>query len=107
MPSDVKHHVDVRLTPDEALVLFEFLSRYADSTELRAEDQAEHRALLNLCCLLEKQLVEPLKPNYTELLESARSRLRADSGTNSEPGRVPKDVPASPPGSSGTPEGPA
>jgi hypothetical protein len=41
--------------PDEALVLFEFLSRFSDTDELRVEDQAEQRALSNLCCLLEKQ----------------------------------------------------
>lgn len=85
MLSDAKNRVEVRLTPDEALVLFEFLSRYSDGDELRVEDQAEQRALWNLCCLLEKQLVEPFNPNYFELLESARNRLRDDGDMNSEP----------------------
>jgi hypothetical protein len=76
MNSDAEKHIDVRLTPDEALVLFEFLSRYSDSDELKLEDQAEQRALWNLCCRLEKQLVEPFKPNYMELLKTARNRLR-------------------------------
>jgi hypothetical protein len=86
MPSETQGHVEVRLTPDEALVLFELLFRYSDSDELRIADQSEQRALWNLCCLLEKQLVEPFKANYVELLEAARNRLRDNEDTNSEPG---------------------
>jgi len=63
-----KNCIEVRLTADEALVLFEFLSRYSDNDEPRLEDPAAQRALWNLCCLLEKQLVEPFKLNYLKLL---------------------------------------
>jgi len=38
----------------------ELLSRYSDSESLVIEDQAEQRALWNLLCVLERQLVEPL-----------------------------------------------
>lgn len=68
--------VRLELTADEALVLFEFLSRYSDSNILAIEDQAEQRALWNLLCLLEKQLVEPFRPDYSQLLQQARDRLR-------------------------------
>jgi len=51
--------VQIELTGDEAL-----------------EDQAEQRALWNLLCVLERQLVEPLRPEYVELLRRARERLR-------------------------------
>jgi hypothetical protein len=39
-------------------------------------DQSEQRALWNLCTLLERELVEPLDPNYGDLLAAARDRLR-------------------------------
>jgi hypothetical protein len=68
--------VTVELTGDEALILFEFLSRFSDTDTLSLEDQAEARALWNLLCLLQKQLVEPFRANYQELLRQARDRLR-------------------------------
>ncbi len=94
MPSNKQNQFDVPLTPDEALVLFDFVSRYSDTGELRIEDQAEQRVLWNLCCLLEKELVEPFNPDYMKLLQSARDRLRdkpeenGDSATsqNGRPG---------------------
>jgi hypothetical protein len=67
--------VRLELTADEALVLFEFLSRYSDSNSLSLVDQAEQRALWNLCCLLESQLVEPFRPDYDALVSAARDRL--------------------------------
>jgi hypothetical protein len=68
--------VSVELTADEALVLFDLLSRYCDSNVLATVDQSEQRALWNLLCLLEKQLVEPFRTEYTQLLKGARDRLR-------------------------------
>ena len=56
--------VSLNLSADEALVLFEFLWRYGDSGQLEIVDQAEQRALWDLCALLEKVLVEPLDPAY-------------------------------------------
>ena len=68
----------VRLEPagDEALVLFELLSRFDDDSVLAVQDQAEERALWNLHGLLQKQLVEPFDPDYKALLAAARDRLR-------------------------------
>ena len=68
--------VNLQLTPDEALVLFEFLSRFSDTGSPAVEDQAEQGALWNLTCLLEEQLVEPFRPDYRALLLAARDRLR-------------------------------
>lgn len=68
--------VRLELTADEALVLFDFLSRFSDTDVLAVEDKAEQRALWNVCCLLEKQLVEPFLANYDQLLRQARDRLR-------------------------------
>lgn len=68
--------VHLELTSDEALVLFEFLSRFDDEGTLTIQDQAEQRALWNLHGLLQKQLVEPFDPNYKALLAAAQDRLR-------------------------------
>lgn len=68
--------IKIELNSDEALILFEFLSRYSETDTLTIEDQAEQRILWNLCCDLEKLLVERFSENYRELLETARSRIR-------------------------------
>lgn len=68
--------VPLALTHDEALVLHDLLQRYSVSGVLTLEDQAEQRALWNLACLLERELVEPLSPGYAGALAAARQRLR-------------------------------
>lgn len=74
-PSSAKT-VRIELTSDEALVLFEFLRRFSDSEVIATEDQAEQRVLWNLCCVLEKVLMEPFSESYPELVAEARNRLR-------------------------------
>lgn len=68
--------IKIELNSDEALILFELLSRYSDTDELAIEDQAEQRVLWNLCCDLEKLLIEPFSNNYREMVVDSRSRIR-------------------------------
>lgn len=68
--------VQISLTADEALVLFEFLSRFEESNKLTIVDQAEERALSNLLGPLQKQLVRPFQEDYVDQLRQARNRLR-------------------------------
>jgi hypothetical protein len=68
--------VSVELTSSEAIVLFEFLSRFSNDDILRIEDQAEERLLWDLCASLESILAEPLAGNYHELLAKARGQVR-------------------------------
>ena len=68
--------VVLQLTADEALVLFAFASRFSDMDRLEIVDQAEERALWNLCCYFERQLVQPFEGDYGEQLAAARDRLR-------------------------------
>jgi hypothetical protein len=70
--------VQISLTADEALVLFEFLSGFEESRALTIVDQAEEKVLSKLLGPLEKQLVSPLRHDYLELLKQARNRLRDD-----------------------------
>jgi hypothetical protein len=60
--------IQISLTKDEALVLFEMISRFSDTDKLSIEHQSEERALWNLNCSLESVLVEPLDDKYLELL---------------------------------------
>ncbi len=69
----------IPVTQDEAIVLFEFLQRYSGSNKLTIDDQAEQRALWNLCCTFEKFLTAPFEKNYSEILEEARKRLRDEA----------------------------
>jgi hypothetical protein len=66
---------DISLSDDEALVLFEFLSRFSDTDRLDLVHKAEKIALWNLCCKFESLLVEPFAENYVRLLNEARERL--------------------------------
>ncbi len=68
--------VNVSLSKDEALVLFEFLSRFSGTDKLSIEDRAEERALWNLTSAFEEALTEPFSDNYSAILSSARERLR-------------------------------
>lgn len=69
-------NVQIEITNDEALVLFELLARYSETGTLEVVDKAEKRALWNLCCVLEKILIEPFYSDYLELIKAARDRLR-------------------------------
>ncbi len=70
-------NVSIKLTQDEALILYDFLTRL-DSNEWvnLFDDQAEQRVLWDLECSLEKQLVEPLQANYKDVVKQARNRIR-------------------------------
>ncbi len=60
-------------------MLFEFLQRFSETGKLEIEDQAEERALWNLCCLLESQVFDVLPADYLTALQQARDRLRDPS----------------------------
>jgi hypothetical protein len=66
----------IELTSAEALVLFDFLTRFNDQQAFPFADQSEKRLLGNIEAALEKQLVEPLDAGYDELLQKARQEVR-------------------------------
>jgi hypothetical protein len=68
--------VALELTVDEALVLFEWLSRFNQNENVAFEDAAEQRVLFDLESKLESSLTVPLEPNYKEQLAEARGRVR-------------------------------
>ena len=69
--------VNIELSKEEAIVFFEFLSRFNKNDTLdKFEDQSEQRVLWNLECALEKELSEPLTADYQNLLKKAREKIR-------------------------------
>jgi hypothetical protein len=68
--------VTLSLSREEALVLFEWLSRFNKEENHEFEDQAEQRVLWDIEAMLESDLVEPLDPKYDELLAKARAKVR-------------------------------
>lgn len=71
------NEITIKLTKDEALVLFEFLSRFNENDNKEIfQDQAEEKALWIIEGQLEKILVEPFMPNYQDIIQEARTRIR-------------------------------
>ena len=80
-----ENDVSLALSGDEALVLFDLLSRWIDDekgTSIRTHihDDAELWALNNVLVTLERMLVTPFSSEYRQRLGEARERLRTKSG---------------------------
>ena len=74
-------NVNIQLTRDEAIVLFEFLGRFNERFDSdKFEDQAEERVLWDIECILEKELSEPFQSDYQEIVERARINVRDKKG---------------------------
>lgn len=69
--------VTISLTADEALVLFEWLTREDGKGGLPTEHQSEQNVLWLVEAQLEKGLVDPLRPDYAAMVAAARERLAA------------------------------
>jgi hypothetical protein len=78
MSHESQQPIHLEPSADDALVFFEFASRFTDSDQLTIGDESEARLRWNLCARLEKQLSEPFSPNYPELLAQAQGRVRDD-----------------------------
>lgn len=71
--------MDLKLTQDEALVFFEWLSRVSNQDAFPLKDEAEEHVLWSLLCKLERVMVEPFQADYLQLVEQARERIRAQN----------------------------
>jgi hypothetical protein len=72
--------MNLKLTDDQALVLFEWLARLDEGDAFPIEDPAEEQVLWALHAQLEKALVQPFKANYHELVKQARMRVKETFG---------------------------
>ena len=68
--------VTLELSREQALVFFEWLSKFNATQSRRFEDQAEERVLWDIESMLESTLVEPFDARYEELLAKARAAVR-------------------------------
>ena len=74
----------LRLTKEEAVVFFEWLSRVQESDQFEhlIEDESERIVVDDLVCDLEKALPEPLAPDYGQVLATYRKALRGKRQTD-------------------------
>ena len=77
-PVEDQVEIALRLSRAEALVLFEMLARLDSEQSVPFADPAEQQVLWRIEGQLEKALVEPLEPNYHELVAEARRAVRGD-----------------------------
>ena len=70
-----KEAITIKLIREEALVLFELLTRFSED-DFQIIDSSEERVLWDIQCSLEKVLTEPLQPDYSDVLMRAREQVR-------------------------------
>ena len=76
MSTSTTETIPVILSRAQALVLFEFLSRFSEQRQLDIRDPAEQRVLWDILADLESALPEPLAPDYDRQLKRARESIR-------------------------------
>jgi hypothetical protein len=67
--------MEFKLTADEALILSDLLYRISEDENI-FPDIAERQVLWSIERQLDKVLVEPFKPDYTNLVNEAKDRIR-------------------------------
>jgi len=72
-----KNKIYLNLSSDEALILFDWLSRFNEGEHTPFfQDQAEERVLFDLEAILEKSMKDILDSEYQYKLLKARERIR-------------------------------
>ncbi len=72
-------NITLSLTKEEAIVLFEFVSRFTQRGSLTIQHLAEEKVLWNICADLEKILTEPFQLNWSEILQHAQNTIKDTS----------------------------
>jgi hypothetical protein len=73
----MSENITITISRDEALVLFEFFSRFEEKNDFTLRHNAEFLAFSRMSTQLDKLLVEPFQPDYSALLQAARNRIAA------------------------------
>jgi hypothetical protein len=69
--------VNIEFNNDEALVLFEWISKFNEiNNNLLFQDQSEQRILFDIEALLEKNIDQIFSDNYSDILTNAREKVR-------------------------------
>ena len=72
--------MNVALTNDQALVMFDLLARMDERGQTLVVDAAEQHVLWKVEAQLENQLVDLFDPNDAALLRDAKARISIESG---------------------------
>ena len=67
----------LKISEDEALVLFDYFSRFDETDDLSFRHPAEYIALQRLAGQVDKTTSAMFKPQYRQLLTAARQRIAA------------------------------
>ncbi len=65
----------LKISEDEALVLFDYFSRFDETDDLSFHHPAEYIALQRLAGQIDKTTSAMFKPDYIQLLAAARHRI--------------------------------
>ncbi len=65
----------ISLSEDDAVVLFEYFSRFDETDDLSFHHAAEYLALQRLAGQIDQTTSAMFKPNYGDILQAARSRI--------------------------------
>ena len=71
----MKNKISISLSSEEALILYDWLSRFNEREEYDFEDQSQERVLWDLESSLEKEL-PVFNEDYKLLLEKAKDKIR-------------------------------
>ncbi len=66
---------DLKITEDEAIVLFEFFERFGEKERLYFAHPAEYIALMQLSAQIDKTTSAMFSENYANLLAETRERI--------------------------------
>ena len=70
--------IQIEISEDEAIVLFEFFERFGEKEEMYFVHPAEYLALMKISGQIDKSTSAMFKENYVEILKKARENI-ADS----------------------------
>ena len=65
----------IKLTNEEALAFFEYLSRSTDSENSSIEQKSELSVIESILCYSEETLAEPFEADYHDKLQAAQNKL--------------------------------
>ncbi len=66
---------ELKISEDQAVVLFEFFERFGDKGRLYFVHPAEYIALMKISAQIDKTTTAMFKKNYAEILFEARERI--------------------------------
>jgi hypothetical protein len=71
------NEVEIKLSEDEAIVLFEFFERFDEKERLYFVHPAEYLALMKISAQIDKSTAAMFSRSYAEILKAARERIAA------------------------------